>query len=141
MNTLIRLQGWVHDSRLLRPLEVGVEGNLKYSLVIQPEHPKIYDEIEALAFSLKREHESPCRTQVPTYDDQLFDGCLVRFQTLHQPTLIGELSRFEVDDQLIGSFVQVVGHLQIHKLGNVYLSAHLVELALHSSNGFDPVSR
>lgn len=141
MNTLIRIRGWIQDCHLLKPCRWAVEGNVKYSLVIQPEFPAIYEELEDLALALKREHESPYRSKEPTYDDQLFDGCLVLFETLHQPTLVGELSNLEVDDQLIGSFVQVVGHIQIHKLGNVFLSAHLVEPALRSCNGFDPVSR
>ena len=141
MNTLIRIRGWVHDCHLQKPHECVAAGSVKYSLAIQPEHPGIYDELEALVLPLKREHESPYRSQKSTYDDQLFDDCLVLFETLHQPTLVGELSNFEVDDQLIGSFVQVVGHIQIHKLGNVFLSAHLIEPALRSCNGFDPVSR
>ena len=105
MNTLIRLRGWVQACNLLNPIEVGVDGNLKYSLAIQPEHPAIYEELEDMSLTLKREHESPYRSQEQTFADRLFDGCLVLFETLHQPTLVGELSNAEVDDQLIARFV------------------------------------
>lgn len=56
---------------------------------------------------------------------------------LHQPTLVGELSNVELDDQLIARFVQVVGHLQVLKQGNVFLSVHLIEPALLSCDGFE----
>lgn len=134
MNTLIRMRGWVQDCNVLKPSKRGAEGTVKFSLAIQPEHPAIYAELEGLVLSLKREHESPYGSQGPVYDDRLFDGCMVLFETIHQPTLVGELSNINVDDQLINRFVQVVGHLQIHKLGNVYLSFHLIEPAVYSND-------
>lgn len=137
MNTLIRLRGWIQGSHILKPLELGAEGKVKYSLAIQPEHPAIYEELEDLSLTLKREHESPYHSQEQTFADRLFDGCLVLFETLHQPTLVGELSNAEVDDQLTARFVQVVGHLQVLKQGNVFLSVHLIEPALLSCDGFE----
>lgn len=141
MNTLIRLRGWVQACNLLNPVEVGVDGSLKYSLAIQPEHPAIYEELKEMSLALKREHESPYRSKEQTFADRLFDGCLVLFETLHQPTLVGELSIAEVDDQLIATFVQVVGHLQVHKQGNVFMSVHLIEPAEHLCAGFEPSLR
>ena len=46
----------------------------------------------------------------------------------------------EHDDELIGMFVQVVGHIQILEVGNAMLSMHIVEPAFNSLNGFDPTA-
>ena len=44
------------------------------------------------------------------------------------------------DDELIGKFVQVVGHLHILKIGQAMLSMHIVEPAFNSLDGFDPIA-
>ena len=44
------------------------------------------------------------------------------------------------DDELIGKFVQVVGHMHILEAGNAMLSMHIIEPAFNSLDGFDPVA-
>ena len=41
------------------------------------------------------------------------------------------------DDELIGAYVQVVGHLQTQELGNCFLSFHILEPAVHPAHGWD----
>ena len=43
----------------------------------------------------------------------------------------------EHDDELLGKFVQVVGHIQIMPDLNAFLSAHIIEPALTAD--FDPI--
>ena len=44
------------------------------------------------------------------------------------------------DNELIGKFVQVVGHIQILEADNAMLSMHIVEPEFNSLDGFDPVA-
>ena len=67
-------------------------------------------------------------------------GCKVVFQTTIEPRLEGDLSNRKYDDELVGKFVQVVGHIQILEVGNAMLSMHIVEAAFNSLDGFDPTA-
>ena len=44
------------------------------------------------------------------------------------------------DDELVGKFVQVVGHIHILEAGNAMLSMHIIEPAFNSLDGFDPIA-
>ena len=72
----------------------------------------------------------------------LFGSCKIKviFQTTIEPRLEGELMDNSYDDELIGKFVQVVGHIQLLEIGNTILSMHIVEPAFNSLDGFDPVA-
>jgi hypothetical protein len=105
----------------------------KYRLTIQPESGWLYQELEHMAIQLKAENKSPYKLDIDCYreySDQLIKGCEVLFETLLKPKLVGDFSDLDSDEKLLGKFCQVVGHMQIHKYGNVYLSMHIVEPAL-----------
>ncbi len=44
------------------------------------------------------------------------------------------------DDELVGKWIQVVGHIHILKADNAMFSMHIFEPAFNSLNGFDPIS-
>ena len=46
--------------------------------------------------------------------------------------LNGELSRVQRDEELIGNVVEVIGHIQILKGGNAFISFHIVDPAIRS---------
>ena len=71
------------------------------------------------------------------YQDRLFDGSKIVFETLRKPSLTGNLKRVQHDMELIGKFVEAVGNIQILKGGNAFLSVHLIDEASRSFN-LDP---
>jgi len=141
MNTLVRVRGWVNDCNLLNPTGLWFDDVSKFSLALHPEFPSTYQELDDLALSIRHENESPYEVHPsadPGYKDRIIEGCLVIFETIHEPKLIGELQSRQSDDELVGKFVQVTGHIQRHKLGNLFLSMHFVEPAFLQSDDFDP---
>ena len=72
------------------------------------------------------------------YQDRLFDGAKIVFETLRKPSLTGNLKRVQHDEELIGKFVEAVGHIQILKGGNAFLSVHLIDEAARSYQDLDP---
>jgi hypothetical protein len=86
-----------------------------------------------MAAQLKVELETPHKLDIDCsqeYSDRISRGCEVTFETLLKPKLEGTFLGLERDEDLLGKSCQVVGHTQIHKHGNVYLSMHIVEPAL-----------
>ena len=133
MDTLIRTRGWITDCKLITPDSSFGGWSAKYRLTIQPESGWLYQELEHMAIQLKAENKSPYKLDIDCYreySDQLIKGCEVLFETLLKPKLVGDFSDLDSDEKLLGKFCQVVGHMQIHKYGNVYLSMHIVEPAL-----------
>ena len=57
--------------------------------------------------------------------------------SLHSPRLEGDISHLAYDEELIGKYVQVVGHLQIAEIGICFLSFHILEPAVHPACGWD----
>lgn len=72
------------------------------------------------------------------YQDRLFDGAKIVFETLIKPSLTGNLKRIQHDEELIGKFVEAIGHIQILKGGNAFLSVHLIDEAAMSYEDLDP---
>ena len=142
MTTLIRVRGWVTEARVIHPLRSYVREKDIYTVRIQPEVSTVYQKIERQLLKIrdarKQEHipKDPLATYVK-HRDILFDGCEVCFETFHTPRLVDGLEAYENDDELLGKFVQVVGHIQIMPDLNTYLSAHIIEPALTAD--FDPI--
>ncbi len=61
------------------------------------------------------------------------------FETLIKPKLTGDLQRVQSDVDLIGKFVEAVGHIQVLKSGNAFLSVHIIDPANRSVD-LDPHS-
>jgi len=136
MNTLIRIRGWVTDSAVIDP-----ESKIEYPeqihrLRIQPENPGTFDELEQAIEELKRESETP-RESLHSHQDDVIEGSEVILKSLHMPKLVDGFDGIERDEELLGKFVQAVGHLQIFKDGNVFLSVHIIEPAY--TDDFDPI--
>ncbi len=139
MKQPIRVRGWISTANLINPRKLFTDELPRYYLVIQPEDPIVFDEIQEQVDQKKREAETPY-SPTESFEDEIFDGCKVIFQTTIEPRLEGELMDTTYDDELIGKFVQVVGHLHILKIGQAILSMHIVEPAFHSLDGFDPIA-
>ena len=130
MNTLIRVQGWVTDASVIKPSNDFISP--KYQLSIHPSDPSIMSELEYKTALLKRENETPYEN--PDYQiertehkDRILSGCNVLLDTIREPTLYGDLADVSRDEELLGRYVQAVGHIQIHSAGNCYLSFHILE--------------
>ena len=132
MNEPIRIKGWVADA---------FKDEDKYVLKLHPQHYGVFQEIEALVDQKKLAAEDPFPREHDnsSYKDRLFDGAKVIFETLIQPTLTGKLKRVQSDVELIGEFVEAVGHIQVLKGGNAFLSVHIIDSASRSSD-LDPYS-
>ena len=139
MKQAIRVRGWISTAQLINPRKLFTDELPRYHLTINPESPMVFDELQQQVDQQRREAETPYSpTEIIT--DEIFDGCTVIFQTTIEPRLEGELRDTTYDDELIGKFVQVVGHLHILKIGQAILSMHIVEPAFHSLDGFDPIA-
>ena len=108
-------------------------------MAIQPEDPIVFDELQEQVDQRKLEAETPY-SSADGFEDEIFDGCKVIFQTTIEPRLENGLMDIQHDDEFIGKFVQVVGHIQILEAGNAMLSMHIVEPAFNSLDGFDPTA-
>ena len=144
MNTSkpVRIKGWIADSYVLEPFPSVIKGmEEKFVLKIHPEEGSyIFDQIEDQVTqkkfeALEHRFEDPLLSEMEYtnhYQDRLFDGAKIVFETLRKPSLTGNLKNVQYDDELIGKFVEVVGHIQILKGGNAFLSVHLIDEAASS---------
>ena len=139
MKQPIRVRGWISTANLINPRKLFTDQLPKYYLVIHPEAPIVFDELKDQVDQRKLEVETPY-SQFESHEDEIFDGCKVVFQTTIEPLLEGDLSNRKYDDELVGKFVQVVGHIHILEVGNAMLSMHIVEPAFNSLEGFDPTT-
>ena len=150
MNTSkpVRVKGWIADSYVLEPFPSVIQGmEEKFVLKIHPEGGTyIFDLIEERVTQKKLEafenrFEDPLLREMEytnRYQDRLFDGAKIVFETLRKPSLTGNLKRVQHDQELIGKFVEAVGHIQILKGGNAFLSVHLIDEAARSYEDLDP---
>ena len=144
MNTSkpVRIKGWIADSYVLEPFPSVIKGmEEKFVLKIHPEEGSyIFDQIEDQVTqkkfeALEHRFEDPLLSEMEYtnhYQDRLFDGAKIVFETLRKPSLTGNLKNVQHDDELIGKFVEAVGHIQILKGGNAFLSVHLIDEAARS---------
>ena len=139
MKQPIRVRGWISTANLINPRKLFTDQLPRYYLAIQPEDPLVFDELHEQVDQRKLEAETPY-SSTDSFEDEIFDGCKVIFQTTIEPRLEGELMDKSYDDELVGKFVQVVGHIQLLEIGNAMLSMHIVEPAFNSLDGFDPIS-
>ena len=140
MKQAIRVRGWISTANLINPRKLLTDELSRYYLTINPESPMVFDELQQQVDQQKREAETPYSSMEDQARDEIVDGCKVIFQTTIEPRLERELKQSTHDDELIGKFVQVVGHLHILKIGQAILSMHIVEPAFHSLDGFDPIA-
>ena len=133
MNTQIRIRGWIQDSSVVHPSQD------KYTLQLAPEDPTVFINLEQGIEDLKRISEQPARGELSNYHnkDKVIDGCSINLESLYQPKLIGKLETASRDEELLGIFIQALGHLEILKDRNVFLTLDLIEPAL--PDNFDPI--
>jgi len=139
MKQTIRVRGWVSTANLINPRKFFTDELPRYYLAIQPEDPIVFDEIEYQVDQRKLEAETPY-SSTESVVDLIFDECEVIFQTTIEPRIENGLMDIQHDDELIGKFVQVVGHMHILEAGHAMLSMHIVEPAFNSLDGFDPTA-
>ena len=139
MKQAIRVRGWISTANLINPRKLFTDEIPRYYLAIQPEDPIVFDELQEQVDQRKLEAETPY-SSTESVADEILDGCEVIFQTTIEPRLENGLMDIQHDDEFIGKFVQVVGHIQILEAGNAMLSMHIVEPAFNSLDGFDPTA-
>ena len=139
MQQAIRVRGWISTANLINPRKLFTDEIPRYYLAIQPEDPLVFNDLQEQVDQRKLEAETPY-SSTDSFEDEIFDGCEVIFQTTIEPRSEGELIDKTYDDELIGKFVQVVGHIHILEAGNAMFSMHIVEPAFNSLDGFDPTA-
>ena len=139
MKQPIRVRGWISTANLINPRKLFTDEIPRYYLAIQPEDPLVFNDLQEQVDQRKLEAETPY-SSADGFEDEIFDGCKVIFQTTIEPRLEDRLIDVQRDDELIGKFVQVVGHIHILEAGNAMLSMHIVEPAFNSLDGFDPTA-
>ena len=139
MKQAIRVRGWISTANLINPRKLFTDELPRYYLAIQPEDPIVFDELQEQVDQRKLEAETPY-SSTESVADEIFDGCEVIFQTTIEPRLEDGLMDIQHDDEFIGKFVQVVGHIHILEAGNAMLSMHILEPAFNSLDGFDPIA-
>ena len=137
MKQAIRVRGWISTANLINPRKLFTDELPRYYLAIQPEDPIVFDELQEQVDQRKLEAETPY-SSTESVADEIFNGCEVIFQTTIEPRLEDGLKDIQHDDEFIGKFVQVVGHIHILEAGNAMFSMHIVEPPFNSLNGFDP---
>ncbi len=146
MNTLLRIQGYVTDAHVLEPYAKHTYDIKQYELHLCPSDYTHFYDLEHRVEELKREYEKqqPYESQRyanhdkrPVLKDRVFAGTSLKFKSLQSPRPEGAFSSLANDNELIGAYVQVVGHLQIQELGNYFLSFHILEPAVHPADGWD----
>ena len=146
MNTLVRIQGYVTDAHVLEPYAKNSYDIKRYELYLLPsEYTHFYD-VKNRMIELKRELEQQqlldaeyclSHDERPVLKDRVFAGDSLKFESLHFPKLEGAFLSLTNNNELIGAYVQIVGHLQIQELGNCFLSFHILESAVHPADGWD----
>ena len=139
MKQPIRVRGWISTANLINPRKLFTDQLPRYYLAIQPEDPLVFDELQEQVDQRKLEAETPYSSS-ESLEDMIFNGCEVIFQTTIEPRLEAGLMDLQHDNELIGKFVQVVGHMHILEAGHAMLSMHIVEPAFNSLDGFDPTA-
>ena len=136
MKQAIRVRGWISTANVINPRKLFTDELPRYYLAIQPEDSHVFDELQ---YQVDQRRLETLITYSPkeSFKDEIFDGCEVIFQTTIEPQLEDGLKDILHDDELIGKFVQVVGHIHILKAGNAMFSMHIVEPAFNSLDGFD----
>jgi len=137
MNTVIRVRGWVTESSVIHPQSRVNEPDKIHRLHIQPENPNTFLELEQAVMDVKRRSEPIRKRKRYHHRDELIDGCEVIFKSFYRPKLYEEFRDFRRDEELLGKFIQAVGHIRIFEDGNVILTIHIIEPA-HLDN-FDPL--
>ena len=146
MNTLVRIQGYVTDAHVLEPYAKYSYEPKRYELHLCPSDCTHFYDLEHRVQELKREYEQHQSYDSQRYSnhgthlalkDRVFAGDCLKFESLHIPQLEGDFSSLSHDEELIGNYVQVVGHLQIAEMGICFLSFHILEPAVHPADGWD----
>jgi len=146
MNTLVRIQGYVTDAHVLEPYAKYSYDNKRYELHLCPSDYSHFNDLERRVEELKREHEQQRPFDPQRYSshdtrltlkDRVFANNCLKFESLHSPQLEGDFSRLAYDEELIGKYVQIIGHLQIAEIGICFLSFHILEPAVHPAHGWD----
>ena len=146
MNTLVRIHGYVTDAHVLEPYAKHSYDIKRYELHLCPSDCNHFYDLEHRVEELKREHEQQQPYDLQPYSnhdtslalkDRVFAGDYLKFESLHSPRLKGDFSSLSHDEELIGNYVQVVGHLQIAEMAICFLSFHILEPAVHPADGWD----
>lgn len=146
INPTVQVSGRITDCYLISPKRSFIDTKFKVS-VAPFDYGSIFElERQIDEFKLWKERERELNwnpdqayLDIDQRKDSVFCDCHIQFETLHAPRLCKELKKFDRDEELMFKPVQVLGNLQMHKDGNVYVSPHQVILCPDPSefNAFD----
>ena len=146
MNTLVRVRGYITSAHICNPIRRLIDTEPKYTLSIQPENPSIYDELEEKIQQLRtvnmHKMENTFKPNGEQWEEyfvsRVIKGCEINVESLYKPDIKDDLETLDNDSELLGKFVQLVGHLYIHESGIVCLSSHILETAYQPNDNFEP---
>jgi len=126
----MRIRGYVESCSIIQPLNIN--NNLEYKLRLEPES-YLFNELEEGIKELQEDwliQQPPSNPDTPPIPPtNIIDGCVLNFKTIRKPQLIDSFSKYTRDEEFFSKYVQAVGHLQIQRLGNCFLSFHILEPA------------
>jgi hypothetical protein len=137
MNTLIRVRGWIMESSIINPQTSIEEPDKIHKLRIQPENHFDFKVLEERVRDLKLKSEITSSQGISQHKDELIEGCEMIFKSFFKPKLCEDLESIKTDDELLGRFVQAVGHIRLFKDRNAMLTVHILEPAYLED--FDPL--
>jgi len=105
----------------------------RYEVTLVPENNQDLNEIDE-RLKDRNSVEHPHR---PGFAFEL-DNNEVTFQTIRVPSVLGDLTELNTDEELKGKFVQVVGHIQTPLNKDPFISFHMIESAFNPLDGFNP---
>ena len=126
MNTLIRLDGCIAEANIIEPLDIN-EGKQKYTVTLNP-IDNIFQRLESIIEDLQSNWLiNKSNNDNPIPPTNIIQGSQVKLETIIKPKLLGWCEECKHDEQFLTRYVQAVGHIQIQKLGNCFLSFHILE--------------
>ena len=142
-NSLVRIKGWLTEANIIEPVTTWADNEAKFKFTIYPsnnDYTELEEQIKFFEFETEQPHFKVSEKEYDSYNcdwvtrkrKTVIEGCNILFESIYPPKLIGEIQMMDRDDELIGTHVQAVGHLQRLDNGDTVLSCHLLE------NCFEP---
>lgn len=142
MKSDFEFTGIITSANLVEPEQKFWDNEPKFKLEVEPYNYGFLEEIETQAERYKETMLKPWRDErrrdygiaTEVRPDRITKGSCVLLETIRQPHLYDSVNAVSSDDELIGKFVKVKGHIQILEPDeNAFLSFHIVDDAQRPS--------
>ena len=122
----MRIEGCIADANIINPLQLE-NGELKYTVKLNPiDHifQRLESIIEDLESNWKINNQITDHAIPPT---KIIESSMINLETIIKPQLLGWCSKCINDQEYESRYVQAVGHIEIQKLGNCFLTLEILE--------------